>query len=135
MTVSATYPCGACGAVASTVSLVAPGQSDPRLTPEPPGVPPGIGTIFSGHAQLSIDGGPVSLTLGPVSMEAVTAALASGDAAALFEIDPEYAPFWCPTCGASYCRDHYRSYPVYDDGYFDCVRGVCPNGHERVLED
>lgn len=109
MTASATYLCGACGKVASTVTLVQPGQPDPKLTPEPPGVPPGVGTLFSeifpGEGQLSIDGGPVSISLGPVPMEQVATALDTGDAAALFAIDREYAPFWCPNCGSSYCRE------------------------------
>ena len=93
MSTSATYRCGACGAVASTVTLVAPGQPDPRLTPEPPGVPPGISTVFAGDGQLSIDGGPVSVTLGPVPVEAVAAALGTGLESALYAINPEYAPF------------------------------------------
>lgn len=139
MNVSATYLCGACGAVASTVTLVAPGQPDPRLTPEPPGVPPGVGTVFSSvlprFGQLSIKGGPVSVSLGVVWSEDIVIALGTGDAAALFEIDEEFAPFWCPWCGASYCREHYRSYPIFEDGFFDYIRGICPKRHERKLED
>ena len=68
MTASATYLCGACGNVASTVTLVAPGEPDPRLTPEPPGAHPGVstilGTVFPRWGQLSIDGGPVSTKMG-----------------------------------------------------------------------
>jgi hypothetical protein len=139
VTASATYLCGACGKVAATVTLVAPGQPDPRMAPEPPGVPPGrstlLGTVFPRSGRLSIDGGPVSLTLAPVPMEEAATALESGDAAALYELDSEYAPFWCPRCDASYCRDHYLKYEVYDEGFFDCIRGVCPQGHERTLED
>lgn len=125
--------------MASTVTLVAQGQSDPRLTPEPPGVPPGVSRLtskaFPDWGQLAIDGGPVSVTLAPVPMEEVAAALAIGNAAALFAINSEYAPFWCPSCGSSYCREHYRTVELYDEGFFDCIRGVCPEGHERTLED
>ena len=139
MTASATYVCAACGNVATTVRLVEPGQPDPRLTPEPPGVPPGVSTLtsraFPDWGQLSIDGGPVSVTLAPVSMDQVAAALDTGDAAALFALDSEYAPFWCPRCAASYCREHYQRFEVYDEGFFDCIRGVCPKGHERTLAD
>jgi hypothetical protein len=136
---SATYSCGECGGVASTVTLVMPGRPDPRLTPEPPGVPPGVGSVFSDvfphDGQLSIDGGPVSITIGPVPIDAVAAALVSGDPAALFAIDSELAPFWCPACRASYCRDHYATVTLYDEGYFECIRGTCPAGHVRTLED
>jgi hypothetical protein len=139
VSISATYLCGACGAVASTVTLVPPGEPDPRLGPEPPGVPPGVGTIFGsilpGVAQVSIDGGPISVTLATRGPEKVATALASGSAAALFAIDEEFAPFWCPDCRASYCRAHYRTTTLYDDGFFDCIRGVCPKGHARTLED
>jgi hypothetical protein len=124
MTVSATYLCAACGNIASTVTLVSPGQPDPRSTPEPTGV-----------AQLSVDGGPISRTHRFVPPKEAAIALETGDAAALFAIDPEYAPFWCPTCSASYCREHFRAWVVYDDWFFDCFRGVCPEGHERELED
>ncbi len=93
MSASATYLCGACGTVAATVTLVVPGQRDPRLTPEPPGVPPGrstlLGTVFPRSGRLSIDGGPVSLTLAPVPMEEVATALETGNAAALYALDPE----------------------------------------------
>ena len=82
VTASATYRCRECGKVASTVTLVAPGEPDPRLTPEPPGVPPGastiLGTVFPRGGQLSIDGGPISITLAPVPMEQVAAALRAG---------------------------------------------------------
>jgi len=119
--------------------LAAPGQPDPRLTPEPSGVPPGVGTIivtaFPSWGQFSIDGGLISITLAPEPMEQVATALDTGNAAALFALDSEYAPFWCPRCGTSYCRDHYRKFEVYDEGLFDCIRGVCPKGHERTLED
>jgi predicted RNA-binding Zn-ribbon protein involved in translation (DUF1610 family) len=139
VTVSATYVCAICGNVAATVTLVGPGQPDPRLTPEPPGVPPGVGTIFSSvfpeSGQISIKGGPNSVSLGPVPMEEVAIALASGSAAALFAVGTEYAPFWCPKCGLSYCRAHYRSYPLFDEGFFDCVEGICPKGHKRTLMD
>jgi hypothetical protein len=69
VTASATYRCRECGKVASTVTLVAPGEPDPRLTPEPPGVPPGastiLGTVFPRGSQLSIDGGPTPMVTEP----------------------------------------------------------------------
>jgi hypothetical protein len=85
--------------------------------------------------RLAVDGGPVSLTHGLVPLDRVAVALGTGDAAELFALNREYAPFWCPTCRASYCSSHYRSWPVFDDGFFDCMRGVCPKGHERRLAD
>ena len=139
MSVSATFQCGACVKVAATVTLVDPGAPDPRLTPEPPGVPPGAGTLFSSmfpdRAQLSIAGGPLSVTHGFVETERVALALRSGDADALFRIDSEYAPFWCPTCERAYCRDHFQSWPTFDEGFYDATYGTCTAGHRRKLDD
>ena len=119
---SVTYTCGACGETASTVTLVAPGRPDPRF-----------GRVVPRGSQLAIDGGPISITLAPVPAEQVAAALESGDAAALFAIDPEYAPFWCPRCAAAYCPDHYVTKQVYVQGFPLSVSGVCPKGHRRML--
>jgi hypothetical protein len=63
-------------------------------------------------------------------------AIAAGDAAAVHAIDRELAPWWCPDCAASYCGAHWARWDVFDDeGFHDCIRGRCPHGHERLLED
>ncbi|MEZ5101785.1 MAG: hypothetical protein R3C15_18705 [Thermoleophilia bacterium] len=63
-------------------------------------------------------------------------AAALDDAAALFALDLELVPWWCPGCAASYCGAHWSHWPVFDDeGFLDCIRGCCPHGHERMLED
>lgn len=66
------------------------------------------------------------------------AAIRSGDVRALFELDLELTPFYCPSCDAVYCSDHWDWWDVWDDewtGWRDSVRGRCPQGHERMLED
>lgn len=69
----------------------------------------------------------------------VRKAVASGDIATLHQYDFELAAFYCPACNACYCGDHYHHWDVFeeDDGYVshDCIRGQCPQGHERMLED
>jgi hypothetical protein len=63
-------------------------------------------------------------------------AIDGGDADALFKIDFELTPFYCPTCRASYCRKHWIWSERFDeDGFSDEIRGICPNRHERMLED
>ncbi|HEX6713446.1 MAG TPA: hypothetical protein VF066_08670 [Thermoleophilaceae bacterium] len=63
--------------------------------------------------------------------------IADGDVAGLYAHDRELTPFWCPACSRSYCGDHWRTLNVFDDetGGLDCIRGTCPRGHERMLED
>jgi len=36
---------------------------------------------------------------------------------------------------ADWINGHIVIVAVYDDGFFDCIRGRCPKGHERTLED
>lgn len=66
----------------------------------------------------------------------LAAAVQAVDAAAVHAIDPELAPFYCPQCDASYCGEHMQHWDVFDDeGFHDSIRGRCPEGHERMLED
>ena len=63
-------------------------------------------------------------------------AIASGNSAAVHGMDPELAPWWCQPCARIYCGDHWQRWDVFDDeGFHDCIRGRCPEGHERMLED
>jgi hypothetical protein len=48
---------------------------------------------------------------------------------ALYAIDPELVPFYCPWCDAVYCGRHWRC--TLPPG----IRGICPEGHERLLEE
>jgi hypothetical protein len=66
------------------------------------------------------------------------AALDAGDARGIFELDPEFTPFYCPACDASYCAEHWDRWDVFDEDlpdWHDSIRGRCPYGHERMLED
>jgi hypothetical protein len=61
---------------------------------------------------------------------------ALGHARALHALDFELAPFYCPPCDRVYCGEHWRRFDVFDDdGFHDSIRGTCPTGHERMLED
>lgn len=69
---------------------------------------------------------------------ALCQAIEAGDAARLFRIDPELAPFYCPACDAVYCGTCWRTYHVFDDempGWLEETRGGCPRGHDRMLVD
>jgi len=122
-----TWECAVCGRVAGTVYVLEADQPDPRATDE----------VMSPYHRIAIWGGPVSVTIGLDASQrsSVREAVGANDARALFELDREFAPFWCPDCGAAYCAEHYVHWDVYDDGFFDSIRGVCPLGHERMLMD
>ena len=72
----------------------------------------------------------------PNGLKRLRKIISVGDARALHRFDFEFAPFFCPRCKACYCGDHWMRWDVLDeDGWHDSIRGRCPAGHERLLED
>lgn len=136
--VQAAFTCHHCGASACTLTLLPPFARDP-LAPAPgePGSIPGEGALNADSLRLSIDG-PVPNTrwLFPgAPVAALETALRAGDAAALYALDPEYAPQWCRACVRDYCGACWAMWIDFDEGFDDCTRGRCPEGHERIIDD
>jgi predicted RNA-binding Zn-ribbon protein involved in translation (DUF1610 family) len=110
------FSCSLCGAVAATVTVCR----------------------AEDHASLVVSGflGHSTTRLPLLALEPLAGSVRRGDAPALLSVDPEYAPFYCPQCASVFCRGHWRTWSVFDDdGWHDSIRGTCPNGHERQLED
>ena len=42
---------------------------------------------------------------------------------------------YCPKCDKVYCEDHYDLREVFDQGFYDCTYGTCPQDHERIIHD
>jgi hypothetical protein len=42
---------------------------------------------------------------------------------------------YCPSCDKIYCWDHYNPIQEFDDGFYDCTYGTCPEGHKRMIDD
>lgn len=42
---------------------------------------------------------------------------------------------YCPECDRIYCRSHYNVQEEWDEGFYDCSYGVCPQGHRRLVDD
>jgi len=42
---------------------------------------------------------------------------------------------YCPQCDAIFCWQHYNAYETYDEGFYDCTYGTCPQGHRRIIDD
>lgn len=82
--------------------------------------------------------GKMSVRLGAADAERVARALESADAASLYALDLEYAPFYCPACDKVYCMECWRTWLVFADdlpGWLEEMRGTCPEHHERMLMD
>jgi hypothetical protein len=74
--------------------------------------------------------------LAPEEFARLRAIVEAGDAQALYRYDLEVACFYCPECRACYCQGHWNPRDVFDeDGWHDSIRGTCPKGHSRMLED
>jgi hypothetical protein len=54
---------------------------------------------------------------------------------ALRRIDWELAPFYCPDCGPNYCRADWDTVPVFDEGFYDYIIGICLGGHRHTVDD
>lgn len=42
---------------------------------------------------------------------------------------------YCPACDRIYCRTHYNVREVWDEGFYDCAKATCPQGHSREIDD
>jgi hypothetical protein len=120
----ATFWCAleGCGRPAGTVTLVR--RAEPGLVNK------------SAHG-LTVDTflGQLSLGLSSSGVTGIQDALEGADAEALARHDWELVPFWCGRCKQSYCSEHWTTWPVFDDGFFDCTKGMCPKGHQTTLWD
>ncbi len=124
----AVFRCAQCGEAVASVALVLddePAPGHPR--------PEAGGTI----AESGFFGDWEQAVLG-AGLQPVAEALIREDAAALHEVDPLWAPFYCPECRACYCRRHWTMRVVFDDewtSWYDYTEGTCPRGHARVVDD
>ena len=113
------FACAACGAQAGIVQLFGP-AGDAEL----------IRQSFTSRltARIPAEG-----------FESVRGIILSGEIQPLYDWDQEVASFYCPSCHCCYCGEHWIRRDVFeeDDGFtwHDSIRGRCPQGHERMLED
>jgi hypothetical protein len=113
------FACAACSAVAGVVRLFGPAERAEIARDS-----------VTSRLTLRVDAGAVAR---------VQRLIEAGDIAGLYEFDLEVASFYCPACRSSYCGDHWARRDVFDDDegftWHDSIRGRCPRGHERMLED
>lgn len=59
----------------------------------------------------------------------------SKDVSSLHAHLPEGLDAYCPSCQRVYCRTHYQTEVIYDEGFYDATYGTCPAGHRRMIDD
>lgn len=128
----AEYVCAHCGKMTGKAVLTTAHESIP-VPENVEGVPPGIDTLASrlGWASITLqDFGSFAL-IGADDMERkYEDAIRSGSAQELYELNPDACPYWCQTCGVTYCRTCWRtdSRTTSDNLYANC-----PAGHLRKI--
>jgi len=113
------FACAACQAQAGVVRLFGPADRAEIVRDS-----------FTSRLTLRVDAG---------AFEAVQRLIAAGDIGGLYAFDLEVASFYCPECRACYCGEHWIRRDIFDDEdgftWHDSIRGHCPRGHDRMLED
>jgi hypothetical protein len=136
MAVSNVFKCAQCAADAGSVTVYARGEPIPAVSgDELDMVSARVANRNSARPRLEVRSGLGSVTVFEFDLDSTLAALAAGDGRTLHAIDVEIVPFWCPRCGTSYCAEHWTTWDLFDEGFFDQKRGRCPKGHERMLLD
>lgn len=136
MAVSHVIHCDRCPSEAGRVTLYARGEtSSSRRDGVVDQVMSQVANTSAGQPRLEVLSPLGNVTVFEFDADAALAAVGADDVRSLYGLDPEYVPFWCPVCDASYCAEHWITWILFDDGFFDEKRGRCPAGHERRLMD
>lgn len=128
---AASFRCAACGEVAGVVKVARAGATvdmGPRLGRETYDRDVIIVDCFLGTVAKFADGATLDAAQDVISGDAP-------DPVALRRIDWELAPFYCPECDLNYCRAHWNTVPVFDEGFYDRTIGTCPGGHRHTVDD
>ena len=67
---------------------------------------------------------------------ALVAEIRAGTIAELARADGDLFGFFCNACARVYCHACWTiGPPEFDDGFYDCTRGTCVEGHTQTLDD
>lgn len=124
------FTCGSCGGVAATLAIIledreVDGGALPGGGPSPwrPRAP-SYRLKFVSVRTSGASHGLVELLSGDVV-----------DPVVLRGLDWELAAFCCDSCELNFCPTCWSTWVEYDEGFFDCMQGRCPHGHEQMLAD
>lgn len=118
-TVSHDVLCGRCGKIAATFTI--------HAADEPAKQDRFVRTNWCGEMTM-----PMAWEQGAMVIEKLRA----GGIRALQEKDFDTWAFYCARCEVPYCSDCWTwRTPEFDDGFYDCTRGDCPNNHRQILDD
>jgi hypothetical protein len=128
---AASFRCAACGEIAAVVKVARAGTTVDM------GPPLGRETYDRDAIVVDHFFGTASRFADAATLDAVQEVVSSDapDPVALRRIDWELAPFYCPECDSNYCRADWETFPIFDEGFYDCTIGICPSGHRHTVDD
>ncbi len=93
----------------------------------------------TGELALLYEGTTKSTQLGLTYADAIFENLKSEKVAAVNSLLEEKwvggLDAYCPTCDKVYCKEDYDVEEQWDEGFYDCSYGTCPEGHRRLIGD
>jgi len=119
-----TVPCSQCGRAAAEIALLPGSEQGESLLHE--------------HDRLERTDfiGMLTQTGEYTDLLALFEAIARADYAKARAIDPDLVAFCCKKCERVYCDQCWQlDPPEFEDGFYDCTRGTCPQGHQQIVDD
>jgi hypothetical protein len=120
----AVFVCTICEKVATHLKLFMPSKNEETQAGK-----------SGGFLRVSGFLGEIEMVVAAAEISQLQAYIEQRRAQEMHEIYLKYAPCFCLQCEKTYCADHWQKSLVFDDGYYDCTDGVCPEGHEQMLDD
>lgn len=128
---AASFRCAECGELAGVVKVSRAGtvvDMGPPLGREVQSRDGLVVDYFLGTAWLNASTTELDTVQALISEEPI-------DPLALRQVKWELTPFYCPDCKLNYCTKDWHTWVLFDEGFYDCTMGRCPNGHEHMIDD
>jgi len=125
------FTCASCGDVAATLSVM----DDERPVDAGP-LPDGTRLSWTPRApSYRFEFVGVNTGTAPADLADLISGLDEIDPLAVRRVDWELAAFCCHACQLNYCSKCWSTWIEFDEGFYDCMQGRCPRGHEQALDD
>ena len=125
------FRCARCGEVAGVVRVARAGAPDDLGRASSAGLTAGglVLDCFLGASRHAQEGGILDAVQALIEQGNVDPAAIRAVSWTLWDV----TPFYCPECELNYCRADWDIYVEFNVGLYDCVLGICPNGHRHLV--
>ncbi len=131
----ATFYCANCGKAALVLTLVPAGKTHPKSKSKEKGDVFIYDKSEKPFCIIENDLFKSRVNLKEADLKTFAILLSLEDSIGLYQMNKALLPTFCPQCSKYYCGEHWNVNILFDDGYFDCANGTCPEGHKKTIED